>query len=61
MTNDQQLCPDCGEPATDFREGICVDCFNERTSDAGLFISEYDEWNALTPAQRDQRIQEALR
>lgn len=56
------ICPDCEEmtPALSFRGGVCRDCWEERQSELENFIAEFDEWNALTPQERENRIKEAL-
>lgn len=52
-------CPQCGNEATDFIEGVCAGCFQENQLALNQHNAEYDRWQRLTTAQRDEEIRRA--
>ena len=52
------FCDQCGEYLfSEFREGVCLECFVLNQRELHDHIIQYDNWNNLTSAQRDATIQ----
>lgn len=49
-------CPQCGLPASEFREGLCIDCCESNQSALDQHNAEVDRWNGMTDAERDSAI-----
>lgn len=52
-------CPQCGEPAELFCEGVCVPCCDENQVALDQHNAAYDRWECLTDCQRDDEIRRA--
>lgn len=53
-------CPQCGEATPELREGYCRECCESNQSELDRHNVEYDRWQAMTDAERDAAIKQAL-
>jgi hypothetical protein len=53
------LCPQCGGLTPELHEGLCHPCFGRNQAELDRHIAEFDRWERLTPAQRDDEIRNA--
>ncbi len=58
---DVMTCTSCGEDATEFREGYCVDCFWDRQSRLDEHNARCDWWGRLSDQERGLQIKAAMR
>lgn len=61
MTDQTAACPTCAEDATEFREGHCIECWNERQGALLLHYDTFDRWERMKWQQRDNEIRMACR
>jgi hypothetical protein len=54
-------CPQCASETDTLHEGYCESCRDANQDALDLHNAEYDHWRALTSAERERRIREALR
>ena len=54
-----ETCNTCGEDRAVFIEGHCEYCYQTRQDEIYLHNAEYNRWQSLTPAQRDDEIKRA--
>lgn len=52
-------CNTCGEYASEFREGNCVDCFTDRQNALDLHNATFERWERMTDKQRGDEIRMA--
>ena len=57
---DQEHCPQCGEPTDEFREGYCVPCCEANQAALDLHNATFDRWKRMTPEQREAEIRAAI-
>ena len=50
-------CNQCGHDATQFQEGVCMDCCKENQRRLDEHNEQFDRWQSLTDKQRDDEIQ----
>lgn len=49
-------CSDCGEDCEQFKEGICLDCWERNQSEINESQARMEYWKKLTPKQKDNAI-----
>lgn len=54
-------CPRCGEDVERLHEGYCLDCCERGQAELGAHNARFDQWEAMSDAERDTAIREALR
>ena len=54
-------CPQCGNETPTLYEGCCEDCREENQAKLNAHNFAYDEWNTITPEQRNLRIKQAIK
>ena len=57
--SDTDDCPQCGETAAEFSEGVCTYCCEENQAALDAHNAQHDYWSGLTDAQRDNAIRMA--
>jgi ribosomal protein L37E len=53
-------CNTCGEDATEFREGHCIDCLWESQSRLDEHNARHDWWTRLSDRERRDQIRRAM-
>lgn len=61
MTDSCMVCPSCGHLVAQLHEGYCRECLEHRHDAHLRHIYEQQEWDRLSPAERDRRIRDAMR
>lgn len=51
-----KYCPQCGEDADEFQEGVCVDCRHENQERLDQHNWAYDRWSRMTDNERWDEI-----
>lgn len=54
-------CPQCGEDAGEFPEGVCLDCCENNQRRLDLHNAEFDAWQTMSDAERGREIDRAAR
>lgn len=54
-------CPQCGEPAELFCEGVCEACCEQNQAALDDHNARYDWWQSLSARERDAQIRWATR
>ena len=57
--SEREPCQQCGFPAWEFREGVCLDCCAENQRRLDLHNAEYDRWQRMSDAERAREIRDA--
>lgn len=56
-----ESCRQCGEPAAEFREGVCVSCADRNQDALDTHNCQSDFWSGLSDRQRGTLIRDAAR
>lgn len=58
MSDKQEVydCPQCGNEATEFQEGVCMDCCKHNQRRLDEHNAQFDRWESLTDKQRQDEI-----
>lgn len=59
-TTPAMVCNTCGEDATEFREGHCINCFTDRQNALDLHNATFDRWERMTDRERDDEIRRVM-
>lgn len=54
-------CPQCGEPAADFRDGVCLACADDNQARLDEYIAAFKAWHERTDEEKDAAIRDAIR
>lgn len=52
-------CPQCGHEASQFREGVCLECWEDNQNRLDLHNHEFDRWERMSDAERGDAIRRA--
>ena len=52
-------CSQCGEVSLKFREGVCIECFEDNQFALDSHNEQYDWWESLTDEERESYIKNA--
>lgn len=52
-------CPQCGEDTPELHEGYCLDCCSENQATLDKHNFEFEQWQLMNEAERNQAIKSA--
>lgn len=53
-------CPQCGTPASDFREGVCVGCCESNQAELDRHNAQIDRWRGMSSAELEAAIRSSF-